>query len=875
MGSNAQGRQVLPDNVKPVHYTLTVEPDFSTFTYLGTVEIELDVKQDSNSISLNVNDIEIHETTLQVDGTPVSSAPSLSHNAETQTTTIDLTGGAQLKAGQKALLKHRFTGSLNDKMAGFYRSSWSKDGQEHFIASTQFEATDARRAFPCFDEPALKATFTVTLIADKEKTCLSNMDVAREVEVDSTITPGTKRKAVTFHKSPIMSTYLVAFIVGDLEYYETNKFRLPIRTYCTPDQDISHGVYAAELAAKTLEFYEKEFGIPYPLPKLDMVAVPDFSAGAMENWGLVTYRVVAVLLDEKTSSSGTRYRLAETVQHELAHQWFGNLVTMDFWEGLWLNEGFATWMSWYSCNAFYPEWKVWDGYVSDSWASALALDSLRSSHPIEVPVKVADEINQIFDDISYAKGSAVIRMISKWLGEDVFMEGIRNYLKKHAYGNTTTNDLWAALSAASGKDVENVGTIWTKKIGFPVLTVTEDAASNTIHVKQNRFLRTADVKPEEDEVLYPVFLGLRTKDGVNHDLALNTREASFKLDDLDFFKLNSEHSGIYRTLYTPERLKKLGQAAKSGLLPVSDRSGMVADAGALTQAGYQKTSGLLNLLQSLDSEPEFQVWGEIIGRIGTLQTAWLFEGDAIYNAIKSFLRALVSKRANELGWTFTGKEGHIEQQFKTLMFGAACGSDDKKATAAAQEMFSKFKGGDREAINPNLRRIVFATAIRLGGVEEYEAVLKEYQTAKTGSERIAALSSLGAADDPALVQRTLDYALSKEVKNQDMYLILGGLRRKPAQINTLWAWVKEHWEQLRELFPTSIGMIGTILHIGTTSFTKEEQRKDVEAFFEKHTTKGIDMDLAQALDAIKVKQGWLERDSADVENWLKQNGYLA
>ena len=522
-----------------------------------------------------------------------------------------------------------FTGVLNDKMAGFYRSTYKNaDGSEGLLATTQLEATDARRAFPCFDEPALKAEFTITLIADKNLTCLSNMDVASETEIKSEVS-GTTKKIVKFNRSPKMSTYLVAFIVGELNYIETDKFRLPVRVYAPPNQDIEHGRFSLELAAKTLEFYEKTFDSEFPLPKMDMVAIPDFAAGAMENWGLITYRVVDVLFDEKTSGASTKERVAEVVQHELAHQWFGNLVTMDFWDGLWLNEGFATWMSWYSCNIFYPEWKVWQNYVTDTLQGALSLDSLRSSHPIEVPVKRADEVNQIFDAISYSKGSCVLRMISKHLGEDVFMEGIRQYLKKHAYGNTQTGDLWAALSAASGEDLKETMDIWTKHIGYPVVTVTENEGDSTVHVKQNRFLRTADVKPEEDKVIYPVFLGMRTQDGVNEELVLNKREDSFKVKDLDFFKLNADHSGIYRTSYTPARLEKLGKAARDGLLSVEDRAGMIADAGALAASGYQKTSGVLNLLKGFDSEKEFVVWNEIVSRLGSIQGAWTFENKKV------------------------------------------------------------------------------------------------------------------------------------------------------------------------------------------------------------------------------------------------------
>ena len=367
----SKSRDILPTTVKPTHYDLTLTPNFEKFNYAGTVVIDLEVKEDTTSISLNNLEIDIHSTKISSNGTEVSSSPKLAYNENNQTTTISF--DKPLKSGTAAQLTQTFTGYLNEKMAGFYRSSYKdKEGKTKYIASTQMEPTDCRRAFPCFDEPALKSEFTITLIADQSHTCLSNMNVLSERQTES------GKKAVTFQKSPPMSTYLVAFIVGELNYVETKEFRIPIRVYATPDKDIEHGRFSLNLAAKTLAFYEKEFASSFPLPKMDMVAVPDFSAGAMENWGLVTYRVVDLLFDEKTSGASTKQRVAEVVQHELAHQWFGNLVTLDFWDGLWLNEGFATWMSWYSCNKFYPEWKVWENFVTDDLQVC----------PIHIPLQV-------------------------------------------------------------------------------------------------------------------------------------------------------------------------------------------------------------------------------------------------------------------------------------------------------------------------------------------------------------------------------------------------------------------------------------------------------------------------------------------------------
>ncbi|KAE8394749.1 Aminopeptidase 2 mitochondrial [Aspergillus alliaceus] len=863
----AHGREVLPTNVKPVHYDLTLEPNFESFTYEGTVVVDLQVTEDTTSISLNSNEIDIHTATVSAGGSVVTSSPEISVNKDTQVATVKF--AETIPTGSSAQLKLTFTGILNDNMAGFYRSSYKlPNGETKYIASTQMEPTDARRAFPCFDEPALKAKFTVTLIADKSMTCLSNMDVASETDVQG------GKKAVKFNTSPLMSTYLVAFIVGQLNYIETKNFRVPIRVYATPDQDIEHGRFSLDLAARTLAFYEKAFDSTFPLPKMDMVAVPDFSAGAMENWGLITYRIVDVLLDEKNSGASRKERIAEVVQHELAHQWFGNLVTMDFWDGLWLNEGFATWMSWYSCNSFFPEWKVWQTYVIDSLQGALSLDSLRSSHPIEVPVKRADEINQIFDAISYMKGSSVLRMISKYLGEDVFLQGVRNYIKKHAYGNTQTGDLWAALADASGKPVEQVMDIWTKNVGFPVVTVSEDSGSSSIKLTQNRFLRTGDVRPEEDTTLYPVMLGLRTKQGIDEDTMLNEREGQFKVPDLDFFKLNADHSAIYRTSYTPERLTKLGEAAKQGLLTVEDRAGMIADAGALASSGYQNTSGLLSLLKGFDSESEFIVWNEIVARIGTLRAAWLFEDSQAKDALKAFQRSLVGSKVHELGWEFSENDGHILQQFKALLFSSAGSAEDPAVVKAAQEMFERFAAGDTSAIHPNIRGSVFNIVLKNGGEKEYNVVLDRSRNAPTSDEKTTALRCLGSAEDPALIQRTLGLALSDEVKNQDIYMPLGGLRNHTAGIEARWAWMKSNWDALYKRLPPGLGMLGTVVQLTTSSFCTEAQLKDVESFFKEKDTKGYDRAVEQSLDAIRAKINWIKRDRADVVSWLKSNGYL-
>ena len=649
-------REVLPTNVKPLHYDLTLEPIFSTFKFNGQETIDFHVNEDTDYITLNSLEIEIQEAIIN--GSAVS---DISFNVDKQTVTFKLP--QPLAQGSNAKLALKFTGDLNNKMAGFYRSSYQENGETKYLATTQMEPTDCRRAFPSYDEPSAKAKFTISLIAEKSLVALSNMDEASTVEL------ADNKKKVTFNTTPLMSTYLVAFIVGDLKYVENNDYRVPIKVWATPGSE-HLGQYSADIAAKTLSFFDKKFDIPYPLPKCDMVAIHDFSAGAMENFGLITYRTIDLLLDPLNTNIVTKQRVTEVVMHELAHQWFGNLVTMDFWDGLWLNEGFATWMSWYACDSLYPDWKVWESYVSDSLQHALTLDALRASHPIEVPVKRADEINQIFDAISYSKGSSLLKMISRWLGEDVFIKGVSNYLKKHKWGNTKTSDLWEALSDVSGQDVVKVMDIWTKNVGFPIVHVEE--AGSDIKVTQHRFLATGDVKPEEDSILYPVFLGLKTSSGLDETAVLDSRSTTLTLPTSDgFFKINGDQAGIYRTAYTSSRWIKLGQAGVEGKLSVEDRVGLVADAGSLASSGFIETTSFLNLIKSWSKESNFVVWDQILSDIGSVKSAFIFEAEEFKDALNLFTVDLISEKLKSIGWEFSDNDSFADQQLKGSLFASA------------------------------------------------------------------------------------------------------------------------------------------------------------------------------------------------------------
>lgn len=856
-------RELLPTNVAATHYDVTLEPQMEEHTFKGTVTVDLDVVEASSVITLHTLDLEMQSAKVTSGGSVVTDSPKITHDKTLQTSSFEL--GTTLAPGSKAQLEITFTGELNNIMAGFSRSFYKNaDGSQSMIASTQMEPTDCRRVLPCFDEPSLKAQFTVTLIVDKHLTALSNMDVASETEKDG-------KKVITFNKTPQMSTYLLAVVIGELDYIESKDFRIPIRVYMPKGYNLEHGRFALELAAKTLPFYEKIFGIDFPLPKMDQVAIPEFAAGAMENWGLITYRVVDLVIDEAAASASHKLRVAEVVQHELAHQWFGNLVTMDWWEGLWLNEGFATWASWYSCNHFFPEWNVWEGYVNDTLKSALILDSLRSSHPIEVPIKKSEEVNEIFDSISYAKGSCVLRMLSIYLGEDKFLEGVRKYLSKHAYRNTITTDLWNSLADATGKPVAEIMETWTKKMGYPVVTV--DETDGKLNLTQNRYLRTGDVKPEDDSTLYPVFLNVRTADGVNLDNTLKTRETTLDIPADDFYKINANQTGLYRTCYTPERLEKLGLAAKDGRLTVEDRAGLVGDAAALSVSGYQRTSGLLNLLKNFDEETAHTVWESVISELSSIRGTWLAQDPKVKAGLDAFQLKLVSPRANSLGWDIKSTDSQKIQLCKTILFSAAGAVGDENVVAAVKDMFAKHMAGD--LVQANLRPAVLALSVKYGGAAEYDQVYNLYKTTESKDEALDCLEALGRNNDPELIKRSLGMMLTKDLSSHDSHKLLGGLRAHSEGVEAMVQYLVNNWDRLIEDMPPTLTALPRTVSYMTTAIRSQEQLDRVVDFFKDKDLTGFENNLKQSIEAVRSKLAWIERDSEDVAAWVKANGYLA
>ena len=474
----------------------------------------------------------------------------------------------------------------------------------------------------------------------------------------------------------------MALVIGPLASLKSHNNETPINVY-TPIGMEGEGCFALDLAVKGMQLFEERFQSPYPLPKLDLVAVPDFSSGAMENWGLLLFRTAELLIDLVECTLAKKRRVAEVVLHELSHQWFGNLVTMKYWDGLWLNEGFANWMAHFASDKLFPEWQIWQGFVNETLQTALEMDALRSSHPVEVQIGDANDIPQVFDSISYRKGSSVLRMISKTLGESTFFDGVKIYLDRHALGSTITNDLWTALGLASRRDVGKVMGIWTGKVGFPVVTVDEaddsgsDLGRSNIRIRQNRFLATGPADQEENIQLYPLQISVLTTQGV-HEVDFFERETSLPIDSTDFIKINASHHGFYRTTYSVVRLQKIGDAARQGLLSVEDGIGILADATALTAAGYQKTSSLLVLYWSMRFSKAYPIWTQIVKGLRQIRSAWRFKSDTVNTAVKRFAAELFGSKAVEIGWDITETDDETLQQLKALIFEAAGSAGDPR-----------------------------------------------------------------------------------------------------------------------------------------------------------------------------------------------------
>jgi len=845
--------QRLPEGVTPEHYGLHLTPDLKAATFAGVETIDVQIARPTASITLNAAEIAIESVTVEqrLAGSVARAASEVqtgkvSYDEKQQQAT--LTFPAELKAGAARLEIH-YTGKLNNELRGFYLSKTAKRS----YAVTQFESTDARRAFPGWDEPARKATFDIALTIDAGDVAISNMPVLTDAAA------GEGKHTVSFQTTPKMSTYLVAFLVGDFQCIAGGAEDVPIRVCATPDK-VQYGKLALDAAEHTLKYYDKYFGIKYPLPKLDLIGLADFEAGAMENFGAITFREADMLVDEATAPVETKKRVAVVVTHEMAHQWFGDMVTMQWWDNLWLNEGFATWMENKAANDYKPEWKYGED-VAQTLDSTLNVDALQTTRTIRAKADTPDEINEAFDGIAYGKAGAVLGMVEHWVGEETFRQGVHNYLAAHMYGNATAEDFWTAETAASKRPVDKVMESFVTEAGVPLLSFSAADGRNgrEVTVAQSRFFLSPTFTGERKQS-WELPVCFKTAEGPACELAEGATSTLRLPKNAAFLYGNADSKGYYRSAYTKEELKAV--VAHTATLTAEERLGLLGDVWSLMRSGQGSVGGFLDLAAALHTDADVSVQESLQRKIGTVKTRIASTEDR--TKLDAWLRAEYQPVYDKLPAT----GGTMEQrQLRGLLFGLLGEAGDEEVVGAARKLAEKYVSAPA-SVDAELGGEAVRLAAVHGSATLYDKLQQVAETSTDPEVQQTALLSLGEFRDAKLVERTLDYLSAGKVKNQDSWVLYYELLAEPATREQAWKYVREHWPQTKAQLTTFSGerMVGV-----TGSFCTEAQRGEMEDFWRANPLPATERMLKQSVDSINDCIHLHAAQEPELKLWLEHN----
>jgi len=815
----------------PVNYDLKFEPDFHKFKFRASEKITIQTNP-TRQIVLNSAELEIKDCQILLNKKTVK--PKVRLDAKNEELILSLPE----KISGKAVLLIDFEGTLNDKLVGFYRSKYEYKGKEKLLATTQFEAADARRAFPCWDEPEAKATFDVTLVVDSNLTAISNMPVKSKKK-------DGKKTTFKFARSPIMSTYLLYLGVGEFEFLEGRLGKTQIRVITTKGKKIL-GKASLTFTKQFLSYFENYFGIKYPLPKLDMIAIPDFASGAMENWGAITFRETVLLYDPKTSSTETKQHIAEVISHEIAHQWFGNLVTMKWWNDLWLNESFATFMATKAVDKFYPEWDFWDQFLISEMTGGLSLDSLKTSHPIDVKVKSPSDVRQIFDEISYNKGGCVLMMLEDFLGEKNFRIGLHNYLLKYKYSNAKGEDLWNSLASISRKPVRQMMNSWVRQVGYPLIETTVN--DSKIKLEQKRFL-LENGKSKSGNWIIPVSV----KTGDNTISKLMTKSITIPINSGDWFKINSGQKGFYRVKYEDQMLERLGELVQEKTLSNVDRWSLQHDLFALCISNQVSLKKYLEFTKYYIEEDDYVVLADIVSSLNFIYG--LLSKESFGDEIKEYNKEFFRKIFERLGWEQKKGEKPTDALLRNSVISSLGKLDDDEILEEAQKRFSSFlKSG---SLDPDLRSSVYSLVAWKGNKKTYQLLRKMYRKASSQEEKIRFLGALSNFQDTKLLSQSLQFTLSKEVRSQNLFVPISKMIANPYGKELVWPWIKMNWKKIVSRFGVGNPLLNRI--IGTMAIESNiKKEQEVKYFFRKHKTPGTEMKLAQTLERIRINSNFLK-----------------
>jgi puromycin-sensitive aminopeptidase len=826
----------LPHTVVPSRYRLVLEPDLDNATFAGTVSIDVTAVDEVASVALNADELDI--ASVRIDGAEAS----FHLDAAAERLIIE----SPLDTGD-AVIDITFTGTLNDKLRRWYRSTFNDStGAPRVIATTQMQATDCRRAFPCFDEPDFKAVFEITLVIQPDLLAVSNSpELSRSTRDDG-------KAVVVFKPTMTMSTYLVAFVVGPLEATASiDVDGVPLRVVHVPGKGHLTG-FALEIGAFSLRWYQNYYGIPYPSDKVDMLALPDFAAGAMENLGCITYRESLLLADPKTATQYELQNVADVVAHEVAHMWFGDLVTMRWWNGIWLNEAFATFMEIACCDAFRPDWLRWTTFSLER-SVAFETDSLASTRSVEFPVEAPADCDGMFDVLTYQKGGSLLRMLEQYLGVEQFRQGISLYLKTHAYGNTETGDLWDAIEKANPSvPVRSLMDSWIWQPGYPLISARLNGTELVLN--QQRFA----YDDTEDPTIFVVPIHLSI-DGAESKLLLDSAQARVTLPSADAtVVVNAGGHGFMRVAYDDTlRARLTGDTLRS--LTVIDRYNLVDDAWNAVISGRLAAADFLSFVEAFQNERDLAVWQAIA--VGLRGLGRLVDGPA-YEALQHRIADLARPVVADLGWAPNEGESDLTSKLRGLMVGVlAVQGNDTEAQARCREMLNV------DTTDPELAAVAAVAVASIGTDDDYDEFVKRFRTAETPQLKLRYMFALAEFPQAEQIRRTIDLSLSGEVKTQDAPFLLNRCIANRQNGAMSWEIVRRQWPELLERFPdnTIVRMVGSI-----TTLTTPELVADVQGFFSEHPIPQAVKTLEQLLERQKVNAGLRAREAGALAAALAQ-----
>ncbi len=811
---------ILSKEVKPIKYNLELTPNFKDFKYIGKENIEINVLKQTNKITLNSQDLTITKSEIEN-----NKLKNISYNKKYDTVTFTFNNSLKNKIN----LYLEFKGRIRDDLRGWYKSKYNVNDKEKIMLTTQFEATDARKCFPCFDQPDLKAKFLLKLNIPKDLDAISNMPIKKN-SIKNNI------KEINFQETPIMSTYLLAFVISKLEYVEgKTKNNVKVRIYTTPGKKYK-AKFALDVTIKSLEYYNDYFKIKYPLPKLDLIAIPDFESGAMENWGLITYRETQLLFDEKESSAGVKQAVALTITHELAHQWFGNLVTMKWWNDLWLNEGFASWIEYKATNHIFPEFDIWTQYLTDEKIPALYLDSLESSHPIEVPVFNPGQINEIFDAISYNKGSCVIRMLEQYLGEEVFRNGLKYYLNKFKYANATTDDLWISLQKISKKPVKEFMHLWTKQTGYPIISMNKNKLS------QEKF----SYLNKKNKTLWHINLSAFENNKINN---YGVNKTEFNLKNANVL-LNPGQVGFYRVNYDNESFYKL----MNSNLNIIDKIGIQNDLYASARGCKIPLKNYIKFIRRFKNETNHALWDDIAVILGSIEF-FFFESHS--EKIDKFIRELFSEIYKKVGWDKKEGESHTDFLLRMNVLSTLGFSNHKGVLYEAKKRFDEHL--KNKNLDPNLRGVVYGLVAYEGDKKTFETLKNIYLKEKIQEERMRLLGSLCSFKQKEILKKSLEFSLSKNVRTQDAYAVVSLIGGNEYSGDLAWEFLKKNWNKYYKMYGEGHHMSILIKSV-LSRYKSPDKIKEIRDFFKKHKVPSAKRAIEQSIEMIRINYNFINNN---------------